>query len=81
MNATAEYFRSCSEHFGQLAAILRAIKEDPEVSPHVKALADAGHYIATDLENTADCWRQEIQEEMNTNVPAGNTQPSSGGKA
>lgn len=61
----AGYLSCCSDTFSQLVAIFSciqdAVAEDKEILPyHVRALAQAGHYIATDIENTSDCWREEV---------------------
>lgn len=58
----AAFFGCCAKHFGQLAAIFKAINDDPDAGPHLTALAGAGLYLAADLENTADCWREQIEE-------------------
>jgi hypothetical protein len=55
------FLNSCSNTFGQLAAILKTIeKEAPEFSD-LRKLAGAGHSIASDFENVADCWREEVK--------------------
>ncbi|MDI3491719.1 MAG: hypothetical protein PWP11_2996 [Thauera sp.] len=61
----AGYFASCSEAFGQLASIARAIEEQskderPGSMQQLRNLAGAAKYIADDLENMSDCWREEI---------------------
>jgi hypothetical protein len=54
------YFNICSDSFGQLAAILAAIKKSAGDDRHMANLADAGAYIASDMENAADCYREDV---------------------
>lgn len=61
----AGYFECCSEAFGQLASIARAIEEQskderPGSMQQLRNLAGAAKRIADDLENQSDCWREEI---------------------
>ena len=58
----AEYLEGCSDAFGSLAAILKAIvKEAPEHSD-IRKLAGAGLMISEDYESLADCWREEVMQ-------------------
>lgn len=57
-----EYLNSCSDAFGQIAAILKAIEGDAPEYSDLRKLAGAGHYLANDFENIADCWREEIKK-------------------
>ncbi len=57
----AGYFNCCSDTFGQLAAILKAIEKDLPEYGDLRKLAGAGVYLATDFENMADCWREEVK--------------------
>ena len=62
--ALAGYFESCSDAFGQLGAIARAIKEESERTPFcaltITNLAGAAQHIANDLEGLSDCWRGDV---------------------
>jgi len=58
----AMYLECCSDGFEQLAAIFKAIAKEAERDFHIRALADAGRYIADDLANTSDCWREEVRD-------------------
>lgn len=55
------YFNACSDTFGQLAALLKVIEKEMTGDSDLRKLAGLGHYMATDYENIADCWREEIK--------------------
>lgn len=61
LDDVVSYLASCSEAFGHLDAILAAVEQHPECSPHIKSLAGAGRYIAQDFDNYADCRREEVK--------------------
>lgn len=60
----AGYFASCSDAFGQLAAIVRVIRLESEREAHcatsIANLAGAAEHIANDLEGLSDDWRSEV---------------------
>lgn len=58
----ARYLETCSDVFGQLAALARAIETQSENHSDLKKLAGVAYYLAYDYENMADCWREEIKE-------------------
>lgn len=54
--------RECSEAFGQLAALLRVIKEKAAEHSDLSKLADLGRAVADDIENYADATREQMQK-------------------
>lgn len=56
----SSYLESCSDAFGHLAAISRAIERLANEHPDLRKLAGAAYYLADEFENLADCWREEV---------------------
>lgn len=61
---------ACSDSFGHLAAILKAIKQATDKHSDAHRLAGAGWYLARDTENAADCWREDLEEAAKGERPA-----------
>lgn len=57
-----EYLKSCSDAFTQIAAILSAIEDKAPEFGQLRALAGAGFWIASDFENMANSWREEVKK-------------------
>lgn len=56
------YFAACSNAFGQVAAILKAIEQAAPEYSEVKKLAGGAWWIANDHDNLAGCWSEEVQK-------------------
>ena len=60
LDDVVSYLNSCSDVFGQVSAILKIIEKESGQYSEIKKLARAGISLASEMENTSDCWREEI---------------------
>jgi hypothetical protein len=59
------FFGSCFARFGELAALFDAIRilaNDPRNAVMLARLAMLGEDAASDYENMADCWREQLEK-------------------
>lgn len=56
----AGFFAACSDKFGELAALFRAIQKSDDQHERGQ-LTELGRDVAVDFENMADCWSEEIR--------------------
>lgn len=56
------WFEACHERFGELAALLEVIAGRCDKHSDLRKLSRLGKEIASDYENMADCWREELQK-------------------
>jgi len=62
LNKAAEALKCHSDVLSQLGAIFLAIKKG---AGRIDELAGAGHYLADDFANLADCQAEEFRNEVN----------------
>ena len=55
------FLDACTDKFGHLEAILISLRDRLPEGCHERKLADAGIAIAGDMENYADCWREDTE--------------------
>ncbi len=56
------YFGCCSDHFGELAALFDVIVRRTHEDEEIHKLARLGKNAASDSENTADAWREQLDK-------------------
>lgn len=61
-NDAVAWFRCCSECFGELAALFDAIRRQCATGTDLDKLCALGAEVASDHENMADCWREELEQ-------------------
>lgn len=57
-----KWFGACHERFGELAALLEVIARRCDKHSDLLKLARLGKEIASEYENMADAWREELQK-------------------
>ena len=56
------WFRCCHERFGELAVLFDVLTQRIDEHDDLRKLATLGKDVASDYENMADCWREELEK-------------------
>lgn len=70
LDEAASRLRATTRGFAHLGAILKALRDGLPEHTRLHALADAGAYLAVDMESQCDCWREMLDEAVAKLDPA-----------
>lgn len=64
LDEAASCLRATTAAFAHLGAILEVVRDGLPEHTRLRALADAGAYLANDFENQSECWREALDRSV-----------------
>ena len=64
LDEAANYLSATTRAFAHLGAILEVVRDGLPEHSRLRALADAGCYLAADMGNDSDCWREAVEASL-----------------